>query len=241
MVLPRMELLFHQQNPDLQEAERVRSFDIVLTLLLGFTIFASYIFLPLKLTVGVAIAVFMASILIGALLAKDNDAAMGHALGYVLSLAYGVLPWILIWDLAVLGSGSRYVILLLAIVWSGDTGAYFGGRFFGKHKLAPRSSPKKTWEGAFAGLLASAIGGYCANRYWNFELGSHSVILIASIVGGFCGQLGDLVESTFKRFARIKDSGAMFPGHGGFLDRCDAVLYAGPVIWLILTINPLLP
>src|SRR5687768_4108514 len=86
MILPRMELLFLSKNPDLHKADRLRSFDIVLTLLLGFIIFFSFVLLPLKLSAGVTVAGFMASILIGTLLAKDNDTAMGHAMGYVFSL-----------------------------------------------------------------------------------------------------------------------------------------------------------
>jgi len=144
------------------------------------------------------------------------------------------LPWLIIWELQLIGSGSRYVILLLAIVWGGDTGAYFGGRFFGRVKLAPHMSPKKTREGAVAGLFGSVLGGFLINAFWGFSLASHEVVLYCSLAGGVAGQLGDLVESTLKRFSGVKDSGGIFPGHGGILDRVDGLVFAAPVVWAIL-------
>ena len=95
-------------------------------------------------------------------------------------------------------------------------------------------SPKKTWEGAIAGLLASLVGGSLANVFYGLTLGDPWTIAAASLFGGAFGQMGDLIESTFKRFAKVKDSGVIFPGHGGFLDRVDGVLFAAPVIWFIL-------
>jgi phosphatidate cytidylyltransferase len=124
---------------------------------------------------------------------------------------------------------------VLAVVWFGDTGGYFGGRFFGKHKLAPQKSPKKTWEGAIAGLAASMT----AALIFHFCLyqgltGGFTTALACGFFGGISGQMGDLVESVIKRFTGVKDSGALLPGHGGLLDRIDGVLFAAPVIWFIL-------
>jgi len=148
------------------------------------------------------------------------------------------LPWVAIWDLYQMGEQRQYLFLLLAIIWSGDTGAYFGGRFFGKHKLSPIRSPKKTWEGAVAGILSSITAAlifqfaYTAAGHQMFPGWAWAVV--AAVVCGILGQMGDLVESTIKRFCCVKDSGGLLPGHGGILDRADGLLFAGPALWFIL-------
>jgi phosphatidate cytidylyltransferase len=203
---------------------------------------AAFIFLAAALlsesTVsGVVIAGLLVAILVGVFATRGIDAEMARVIGFVVSIVYAGLPWIAIWDLNLMGDGARYVFLLLAIVWAGDTGGYFGGRFFGKHKLAPHKSPKKTWEGAFAGLLASIAGAHLLSLFYanlSAPLASSVTLTLAGLFGGMAGQLGDLVESVFKRFAKVKDSGAIFPGHGGFLDRTDGLLFAAPVLWCIL-------
>jgi phosphatidate cytidylyltransferase len=134
---------------------------------------------------------------------------------------------------------ARFTLLVMTVTWCGDTGAYFGGRFyggkiFGDRKLAPIISPKKTWEGAIAGILASIAGAMVLNLIFLNDLGSMGFIGRLALVGGIAAQLGDLVESTFKRFSGVKDSGVLIPGHGGFLDRVDGILFAAPVIWAIL-------
>lgn len=126
-------------------------------------------------------------------------------------------------------SGNELVLFLLALVWSADIGAYFAGRRLGRVKLAPRVSPGKTWEGVLGGLGASAavaVSGawYFAGVSWPFFLLCLGVVL-ASVVG-------DLTESMFKRFAGMKDSGSVFPGHGGVLDRIDSLTAAAPVMLL---------
>jgi len=171
-------------------------------------------------------------------MARNNEVAFGRIVGLLLSVVYGTLPWLAIWEIYLLGLKSGYIILLMCIVWGGDTGAYFGGRQFGRVKLAPRMSPKKTVEGALCGILGSVVLGCLANLIWGLSLGTWSTILLTSLVGGVFGQAGDLVESTFKRFAQVKDSGNIFPGHGGFLDRVDGLLFAAPVIWFILYVMP---
>jgi phosphatidate cytidylyltransferase len=122
------------------------------------------------------------------------------------------------------------LVLLLAIVWMGDSGAYYIGKAWGRHKLAPRVSPNKTWEGAIAsiasGLLAAAVWSY-----WRLGAVDGRILLLAGLVS-IAGQIGDLVESLLKRGAGVKDSGAILPGHGGMLDRMDALLFAAPVMWL---------
>lgn len=166
---------------------------------------------------------------------RGIEAEMARVLGFVLTLVYAGFPWIVIWDLYQKEPGAKQLLLVLIVVWCGDTGGYFGGRFWGKTKLSPHKSPKKTWEGAVAGLTASMGGAllYHEVGYTNLPGGVIAAIL-TGFLGGIAGQLGDLVESVFKRFTGVKDSGTLLPGHGGLLDRIDGVLFAAPVIWFIL-------
>ena len=118
------------------------------------------------------------------------------------------------------------VLFLLLLVVAADVGAYFGGRQFGRHKLAPRVSPGKTWEGVYGGLVAAAVDGSRRRVLVQAQRGAVSgvcaIVVLASIVG-------DLTESLFKRHAGLKDSGSLLPGHGGVLDRVDSVTAAAPV------------
>ena len=166
---------------------------------------------------------------------RGIEAEMARVLGFVLTLVYAGFPWIVVWDLYVREPGAKQLILVLIVVWAGDTGGYFGGRFWGKTKLSPMKSPKKTWEGAVAGLAASMIGASLYQYYVYNELpGGLMTAVFTGLLGGISGQMGDLVESVFKRFTGVKDSGTILPGHGGLLDRIDGVLFAAPVIWFIL-------
>jgi phosphatidate cytidylyltransferase len=127
------------------------------------------------------------------------------------------------------------LFLLYAIVWLGDTAAYYVGSAWGRHKLAPVVSPNKSWEGAVAGFLT----GIVATVLWSWwRLGEVRLpLLIVAAVTAVAAQLGDLFESLLKRGVNVKDSGRLIPGHGGFFDRMDAMLFAGPVmlggLWLI--------
>lgn len=124
---------------------------------------------------------------------------------------------------------KAWIILLLSLVWSGDTGAYFVGRAIGRHKLYPKVSPKKTIEGALGGLVASVAAAVIVAWGWIPELDLVHAGLIG-LLGGFSAQVGDLVESLLKRSAGVKDSGTLLPGHGGMLDRVDGVIFAFPVV-----------
>ncbi len=183
---------------------------------------------------GIIVVSFLSSMLLGYFCSPDNNLGFGRTATLLTSISYGFFPWLAVWGLFKLGDNSRYVLLLLAIVWSGDTGAYFGGRSFGKRKLAPRMSPNKTVEGAITGLLSSLVGGLVINACYQGTLAAWPTIAVVSLLGGALGQMGDLVESCFKRFSGVKDSGAIFPGHGGILDRVDGLLFAAPAIWFIL-------
>jgi CDP-diglyceride synthetase len=129
------------------------------------------------------------------------------------------------------GAGTQGPALLLfamVIIWVGDTAAYFVGRSFGKYKLAPHLSPNKTWEGTVASLVGSLIVAFLFARFMTVPL-QH--LLGMAAVGNVAGQVGDLLESAYKRSAGVKDSGSLLPGHGGVLDRIDALILAIPVVW----------
>lgn len=121
------------------------------------------------------------------------------------------------------------VLAVLGIVWIGDAAAFYGGRLTGRHLLARTISPKKTVEGAFAGLIGSVIAGVVLGVWLVKE--APGTLLIASLVAGGAGQLGDLAESALKRSAGVKDSSSVLPGHGGMLDRLDSLLFAAPVYY----------
>jgi phosphatidate cytidylyltransferase len=124
--------------------------------------------------------------------------------------------------------GPRLVLFTLTLVWAGDTLAFFVGRWFGRIRMAPELSPKKTWEGAAANLLGSLLVGVLFARWLHFDAWQMVVMAGLANVGG---QAGDLIESAYKRSAGVKDSGTLLPGHGGMLDRIDALILAAPVVW----------
>ncbi|MBZ5626023.1 MAG: phosphatidate cytidylyltransferase [Acidobacteriia bacterium] len=128
---------------------------------------------------------------------------------------------------------EHWLMYALLLNWAGDSGAYFVGRTLGRHKLAPRVSPKKSWEGAVASVAAAVLiaGGYLLRFVPGVSMVA-AVLLTA--VANVAGQLGDLAESALKRGAGVKDSGVILPGHGGFLDRVDSTLFALPVIYAYL-------
>jgi phosphatidate cytidylyltransferase len=125
---------------------------------------------------------------------------------------------------------------VLIIAWVADTGGYFAGRYLGKARLYEAVSPKKTWAGAWGGLAGSLIGVAALKLISAHWLTWLDVALLA-IPGGILGQLGDLTESLIKRSVGVKDSGSLLPGHGGILDRIDAVLFIAPYVFAYLVIR----
>src|SRR5512145_1422211 len=133
-----------------------------------------------------------------------------------------------------LGGGGRvgfgWVLLAFAVTWGNDTFAYFTGLAFGKHRLYERISPKKSWEGAVGGIAGALVGAFLVRRFLLPELGV-ATALAAALGGSVVGPLGDLSESMAKRAAGVKDSGRIIPGHGGVLDRIDALLFVAPWVY----------
>jgi phosphatidate cytidylyltransferase len=137
--------------------------------------------------------------------------------------------------LALKAINPHWVMIALLVSWAGDTAALYVGRTMGRHKLAPRVSPSKTWEGS----IGSVIGGVlAAGIYTRFLIPAAPlwVVLAVAAAGNVAGQIGDLCESAFKRGAGMKDSGTTLPGHGGWLDRIDSSLFSIPVVYALLRV-----
>ena len=169
----------------------------------------------------------------------------------VFAFTYIALPIGMLVQLRQQWAGAFFLLYLLLVVWAGDIFAYFVGKSIGRHLMSPRISPKKTWEGAAASLVASVAVGWLLFAHaegisWAFvnwgliarrdglfaqEIPAMSTVVLLTIALNIAAQLGDLVESLIKRGAAVKDSGAILPGHGGMLDRIDALLFAAPVLW----------
>jgi phosphatidate cytidylyltransferase len=185
----------------------------------------------------------------------DPRSAYPAAAASVFALLYIAVPLAMLvhvrdmWAMAV--PGCMWIFYLLIVVWSGDIFAYYVGRAIGRHKLSPRISPGKTWEGAIASFVGSiALGTFVFSKSYAIVSGLERVglvnaeqtyrmfvqidwrpIIFLSAAVNVAAQLGDLIESLIKRGAGVKDSGSLLPGHGGMLDRIDALLFAAPVVW----------
>ncbi|MFY9560476.1 MAG: phosphatidate cytidylyltransferase [Terriglobales bacterium] len=202
---------------------------------------------------GLALAAALAPFLFLTIAMRRGDLAGGYpaAAASVFAFVYVALPLALLVQMRQHLGGAIYVIYTLLVVWAGDIFAYFVGKSLGRHRMSPEISPKKTWEGAIASVLASVIvgslwfqhaagistallqAGLIERRDGMFGLQPPQLgaIVVLSAMVNVAAQLGDLVESLVKRGAGAKDSGSILPGHGGMLDRIDALLFAVPVVW----------
>jgi phosphatidate cytidylyltransferase len=206
---------------------------------------------------GVALAAALAPFLFLTIAMRRADLSSGYpaAAASVFAFAYIAIPMALLVEIRQQAAGAIWVIYTLLAVWAGDIFAYFVGKALGRHRMSPVISPKKTWEGAIASILASVIigtlwfqhapgissallrVGLIGRRDGVFALEQPQLwpIILLSAVVNLAAQLGDLVESVIKRGAGVKDSGSILPGHGGMLDRIDAMLFAVPVVWAYRT------
>lgn len=201
--------------------------------------------------VGFAAAIVPFYALTIAMRRAELSAGYPAAAASVFAFSYIALPLGMLVQLRQQWAGAFYLLYLLLIVWAGDTFAYFVGKAIGRHLMTPRISPKKTWEGAAASLVASVVVGWLLFQYsqpistallhvglierrdglFGLERPAMGPVIALTIALNVAAQLGDLVESLIKRGANVKDSGAILPGHGGMLDRIDALLFAAPVLW----------
>jgi len=204
---------------------------------------------------GIALAAALAPFvfLSVAMRMKRPDLTSGYPAAAASAFAFGyiAIPMALLVAIRQQPAGAIWTIYTLLAVWAGDIFAYFVGKSLGRHRMSPEISPKKTWEGAVASILASVIVGtlwfqhapgissallrigLIERRDGMFGLEQPQLwpIIFLSAMVNIAAQLGDLVESLIKRGAGVKDSGTILPGHGGMLDRIDAMLFAVPVVW----------
>ena len=202
---------------------------------------------------GIALAAALAPFIFLTAAMRRTDLRTGYpaAAASTFAFAYIAIPMALLVEIRRHPAGAIWVIYTLLAVWAGDIFAYFVGKSLGRHRMSPRISPKKTWEGAVASILASVLvgvlwfqhatqlsalllrAGLIDPRSGMFGLEQPHLwpIIALSTAVNLAAQLGDLVESLIKRGAGVKDSGSILPGHGGMLDRIDAMLFAVPVVW----------
>jgi phosphatidate cytidylyltransferase len=166
-----------------------------------------------------------------ALKAADLKDSLSAGAAFLLGIVYIFGSWMCAVFLRAVN--PHWLMIALLVSWAGDTAAMYIGKAFGKHKMAPRVSPGKTWEGA-AGSVAGAI--LVGVIYAHYLIPSASILaaVVISAAGNFAGQIGDLSESALKRGAGVKDSGTMLPGHGGWLDRIDSSLFSIPAVYAMV-------
>ncbi|HEX9500894.1 MAG TPA: CDP-archaeol synthase [Thermoanaerobaculia bacterium] len=207
----------------------------VLCILVMLFITAAFILEPISVEMGVflTLLVIPASYVFSA--RGPEDALPSSAIAVMATLYVGMLGGSLIRlrnDFA--GPqriGPKLVFFLVLVVWLGDAGAYYIGKQFGKHLLSPAISPKKTIEGLFGGIAVSILTAIIIH-FTFFKAFPLMHAVIAGIILSLAGVIGDLAESMWKRSAAVKDSGTLFPGHGGFLDRFDSVFYTTPILYV---------
>lgn len=172
---------------------------------------------------------------------RPLEKSLGGAGSTLLGVLYVALPMAYLVSLRQRPTGEYLALYVLILTWISDTAAYYAGRTFGRHKLAPRVSPGKTWEGTVGSLLAALVFGYFWMQYFVPRAPLWLNLATAAAVN-IAGQFGDLAESALKRGADVKDSGSLLPGHGGALDRIDALLFAIPVMWydVLILLQPYL-
>jgi phosphatidate cytidylyltransferase len=166
-----------------------------------------------------------------ALRTRELSRALPGAAAFLLGVVYVFGCWRFTVGLRQIS--PHWLFFTLALTWIGDTAAYYVGSAIGRHKLAPRLSPAKSWEGSAASVAASALFGFLYLGWFLPSVPPVHGILVA-VAGNVAGQVGDLTESAMKRGAGVKDSSNLLPGHGGWLDRVDSTLFALPVVYGLL-------
>ena len=216
-------------SPGLPRLIRALSYCVSLALIYFASKGASYLFaglLPLGMMLILSLYLFSHP--------SERPRSTQEAGKIALGILYVCLPLCLLLDLKETGKETAWIFFVLAVVFAGDTGAFYAGRLLGRHKLYPGISPGKTWEGSVGGLVASVLA---ALPFFLFTRISESVLPLIGLAAclAVAGQVGDLAESMMKRVHGVKDSGKTLPGHGGVLDRIDGLLFAIPVLHVFLT------
>jgi len=166
---------------------------------------------------------------------KRQKEAVMPSMTALLGPVYAALPLALLIFIDMRPQGHLWIFFLLAVVFSCDTGAFYFGKTFGKHKLHERVSPGKTWEGAVGGIFCSLLAAMLFLKFIDLQPVNFSLVLMVLALA-IASQIGDLAESVLKRHQGVKDSGNILPGHGGILDRIDGLLFAIPVLFFYLNI-----
>jgi phosphatidate cytidylyltransferase len=166
-----------------------------------------------------------------ALRVNNFAAVLPTAAAFSLGVVYVFGAWRCAADLRALN--PHWLLFAMALSWAGDTAAFYVGKAFGKHKMAPRVSPGKSWEGAAGSVAGSMLFGGIYAHYLIPQASLGGALALAA-AGNIAGQLGDLCESALKRGAGMKDIGTRLPGHGGWLDRIDSSLFSVPVVYALL-------
>jgi phosphatidate cytidylyltransferase len=203
---------------------------VPLCIFLMLIVVGAFIFEPISVEMGVfaALLVIPASYVVTR--ANLEDALPSSAIAVLATLYVGMLGGSLIRLRADFPVGWKLIFFLLLVVWLGDAGAYYVGKSLGKRKLSPRISPKKTIEGLIGGIVTSIVAALVIHFTFFRELPLlHAVV--AGVILSIAGVIGDLAESMWKRSAAVKDSGTLIPGHGGFLDRFDSILFTAPILY----------
>jgi phosphatidate cytidylyltransferase len=224
--------MFAAVGAGLQYQTQVMDVGTTMLMLLGAAAFAPFLFLAIGMK------------------RRQLPTAFPAAVASVATITYVAIPLALLVVVCGLWAGGFLLLYLLLVVWAGDTFAYYVGRTIGRHKLAPRISPGKTWEGTIASFVGAILVGWAVleharqisealmnaqvltrgRAFLAEPLPLASIIILSALIN-IAAQFGDLVESLIKRGAGVKDSGTLLPGHGGLLDRIDALLFAAPVLW----------
>jgi phosphatidate cytidylyltransferase len=209
--------------------------DRIAALVIGGAAAAGFYWLPARFAPHTSAFLFSFTVPALYFLFRPGDiASAGERLAYtVLGIIYGGLSFgFIAFIKRDFGpTGGDTIVLVLATAWLSDTGGYFAGKYLGRRKLYPAVSPNKTWAGAIGGTAAALAGGFVL-REWRLQGLEVIDVVVLTGVGSVLGQLGDLVESLLKRSRGVKDSGDILPGHGGLLDRVDAVLFIAPWFYL---------
>lgn len=182
-------------------------------------------------TLGLAIALSFGIISVWVVVKQESFESFAYGVCGMIYICWGMSHVIIIRQME---EGVLIMLFCMLIPWLTDAGAYAVGMLFGKHKMIPAVSPKKSWEGAIGGVIICILGVLAFNAL-TLEINPIYIIIIAAL-GSVLGQIGDLLESWMKRWADIKDSGNFMPGHGGILDRFDSTLFVAPYIYYVFLV-----